>query len=53
MQVIWHSCEIDTKSLANSENEVKLVGDKSLSKRDFWRVREPLERFGAKLSLKK
>ena len=39
--------------LVNSENQIKLVGDKSLSKRDFLRVREPLERFGAKLSSKK
>ncbi len=34
--------------LVHSKKEVKLKGDKSLSKRDFMRVIKPLERFGAK-----
>ena len=36
--------------LVNSSNPITLVGDKSLSKRDFKRVSEPLSRFGAKLN---
>ncbi len=35
--------------LVNSENEVKIIGDKSLSKRDFKRVSEPLKRFGVNI----
>lgn len=35
--------------LINSKNEVSLIGDKSLSKRDFSRVTEPLKLFGANL----
>ncbi len=35
--------------LANSESEVTLVGDNSLSKRDFSRITEPLKLFGANL----
>ena len=31
-----------------AKNEVKIIGDKSLSKRDFIRVIEPLQKFGAK-----
>jgi 3-phosphoshikimate 1-carboxyvinyltransferase len=34
--------------LIHSKNQIKLVGDKSLSKRDFLRVVRPLEKFGAK-----
>ena len=34
--------------LVHSKKEIKLKGDKSLSKRDFLRVIKPLERFGAK-----
>ncbi len=34
--------------LVHSKKEIKLKGDKSLSKRDFMRVIEPLEKFGAK-----
>jgi len=33
--------------LIKSQKEVKIVGDKSLSKRDFYRVTEPLKMFGA------
>ena len=34
--------------LVHSKNVVKIKGDKSLSKRDFFRVSKPLEKFGAK-----
>ena len=34
--------------LIKSPHKIKLIGDKSLSKRDFSRVTLPLERFGAK-----
>ena len=34
--------------LINSTKPIKLIGDKSLSKRDFFRVTKPLEKFGAK-----
>ena len=39
--------------LINSKNKIKLVGDKSLSKRDFSRVIEPLKKFGANFNRKK
>ncbi len=35
--------------LAHSKNKIKIIGDKSLSKRDFLRVSKPLEKFGAKI----
>ncbi len=38
--------------LINSSKPIKLIGDKSLSKRDFSRVSEPLSKFGAKFKLK-
>ncbi len=34
--------------LIHSKNNIKIIGDKSLSKRDFSRVIKPLKRFGAK-----
>lgn len=34
--------------LIHSKKKIKITGDKSLSKRDFFRVTEPLEKFGAK-----
>ena len=34
--------------LIHSEKKIKLIGDKSLSKRDFSRVMQPLKKFGAK-----
>jgi 3-phosphoshikimate 1-carboxyvinyltransferase len=34
--------------LIHSKGKIKLIGDKSLSKRDFLRVTKPLEKFGAK-----
>ena len=37
---------------ANIKNEIKIVGDKSLSKRDFSRVTEPLKNFGLKIKSK-
>ncbi len=39
--------------IINSTNTVKLIGDKSLSKRDFKRVTSPLSKFGAKFKLRK
>ncbi len=34
--------------LVHSRNKIKIIGDQSLSKRDFSRVIKPLEKFGAK-----
>ena len=39
--------------LINSPYPIKLIGDNSLSKRDFRRVSDPLTKFGAKFKLKK
>ena len=38
--------------LVNSPMPIKLIGDKSLSKRDFRRVSEPLSKFGAQFKLR-
>ena len=38
--------------LINSPKKIKLIGDKSLSKRDFKRISDPLSKFGAKFKLK-
>jgi len=38
--------------LASSPQKIKLIGDKSLSKRDFSRVTMPLQKFGAKFYYK-
>jgi 3-phosphoshikimate 1-carboxyvinyltransferase len=38
--------------LIKSPHKIKLIGDKSLSKRDFSRVTLPLKKFGAKFSYK-
>ena len=39
--------------IINSTKTIKLVGDRSLSKRDFKRVASPLSKFGAKFKLEK
>ena len=39
--------------LIHSKKKITLIGDKSLSKRDFVRVIKPLEKFGAKFEYKK
>ncbi len=39
--------------LINYNNKIKLIGDKSLSQRDFSRVTKPLKKFGAIFSQKK
>ena len=39
--------------LVNSPEPINLIGDKSLSKRDFRRVSDPLSKFGANFKLKK
>ncbi len=38
--------------LINTPHPIKLIGDKSLSKRDFKRISDPLSKFGAKFKLK-
>ena len=38
--------------LINSSKPIKLIGDNSLSKRDFKRIADPLKKFGAKFNLK-
>ena len=38
--------------LINTPNQIKLIGDKSLSKRDFKRVSDPLSKFGASFKMK-
>ena len=37
--------------LIDSPYKIKIIGDKSLSKRDFNRIAEPLKKFGAKIQL--
>ena len=39
--------------LINTPYSIKLIGDKSLSKRDFKRISDPLSKFGAKFKLTK
>ncbi len=39
--------------LINSPNRIKLIGDKSLSNRDFNRIVDPLSKFGAKFKFNK
>ena len=39
--------------LVNSKHKIKISGDKSLSKRDFSRVTEPLKEFGVRITSKK
>ena len=39
--------------LVNSKKKIKLIGDKSLSKRDFLRVTTPLQKFGVNIVTKK
>ena len=38
--------------LVNTTNPIKIIGDKSLSKRDFKRISDPLSRFGVNFRLK-
>ena len=38
--------------LINTPYPIKLIGDKSLSKRDFYRITKPLNKFGAKFKTK-
>ncbi|MDC2998284.1 3-phosphoshikimate 1-carboxyvinyltransferase [Candidatus Pelagibacter sp.] len=38
--------------LINTTHPIKIIGDKSLSKRDFKRITDPLTKFGAKFKLK-
>ena len=39
--------------LIDTPYKIKIIGDKSLSKRDFKRIAEPLNKFGAKINLTK
>ena len=39
--------------LINAPHKIKIIGDKSLSKRDFNRIAEPLKKFGADIKLTK
>ena len=39
--------------LIHSKEKIKITGDKSLSKRDFMRIVNPLKKFGAKFKTKK
>ncbi len=39
--------------IINTPHAIKLIGDKSLSKRDFRRITEPLSKFGAEFKFKK
>ncbi len=39
--------------LIHSKNKIKLVGDESLSKRDFYRITNPLSKFGASFKTNK
>jgi len=36
--------------LVHTKKEVKIIGDKSLSKRDFFRIIDPLKKFGARFN---
>ena len=38
--------------LIDTPHKIKIIGDKSLSKRDFNRIAEPLKKFGAKIKLR-
>ena len=38
--------------IINTDKAIKLIGDKSLSKRDFKRIAEPLSKFGVKFKLR-
>ena len=38
--------------LVNSNKPINMIGDKSLSKRDFKRISDPLSKFGARFKLK-
>jgi len=42
-----------TGFLINTPKSIKVVGDKSLSKRDFKRIADPLSKFGARFRLRK
>ena len=39
--------------LIDTPHKIKIIGDKSLSRRDFSRIAEPLNKFGAKIKLTK
>ncbi|MDC0460915.1 3-phosphoshikimate 1-carboxyvinyltransferase [Candidatus Pelagibacter sp.] len=39
--------------LIHTKEKIKIIGDKSLSKRDFFRITKPLKKFGAKITTNK
>ena len=39
--------------LIDTPHPIKIIGDKSLSKRDFKRITDPLSKFGANFKLRK
>jgi len=39
--------------LIDTPYKIKIIGDKSLSKRDFYRIAEPLKKFGANIKLRR
>ena len=45
--------EINFRFISKFDKEIKIIGDKSLSKRDFKRVADPLKKFGVKFKLTK
>ena len=50
---IQNSSTINHWPLIHTKQRIKIIGDKSLSKRDFYRVTEPLRKFGAKFQTNK
>ena len=52
-KILVHLDDLLLGLIINSTKKIKLIGDKSLSKRDFKRVTNPLSKFGAKFKMKK
>ena len=48
MLVTLEHWKINFGLLVHSKKKIKIIGDKSLSKRDFLRIINPLKNFGAK-----
>ena len=53
LKILEHLGRLILGFLINTPYPIKLIGDKSLSKRDFKRISDPLSKFGAKFKLKK
>jgi 3-phosphoshikimate 1-carboxyvinyltransferase len=52
-EILEHLVDLILGLLINTPYPIKIIGDKSLSKRDFNRVAYPLSKFGAKFELNK